>query len=464
MLSARDLSYGRGVPRGTRAALLALSLGFASITLDATALTVAIPNIGGAFHASVDRLQWVSSGYVIAYAGFLLSTGRMVDRYGARRALIVGSIAFAAASFVCAISASLGMLIAARFAQGVAGALVTTASFALLASTCPEGPARARGFAMLNLSGSIGLSAGPAIGGILTGLLSWRWIFALNVAISLAVLLGIRRARGGLPARDARSTDVIGQIASIVMLLALAAVLIRAGRTGWGDAWVLAELLVLGSSSVAFVLLQARGREPMLPLGLLRIAPFSVGTLACGAWRMSLYGFLFFVSLYLQRTLGWSTTEAGLAFLPITLAPIVTNALSAPATRRFGARSTAVAGFGLAATGAACLIAIPSRTSYLPLAFAMVLIGAGGGLGMPPLGSRALRDLPSAYAGVASGVFNAGGQTGSLIGIAVMGSFSLAAAGGGLARSGMVIAMTLGVAAIAIWVGFGRSPSPRATI
>jgi DHA2 family methylenomycin A resistance protein-like MFS transporter len=427
-------------PTSQNVVLVALSLGFASIVLDASALAIAAPAIGEALHASVGLLQWVSNSYVIAYAGFLLSTGRMVDRFGAGRALVWSTAAFALFSLLCAGAWSVPVLIAARFCQGAAGAMVTTASFALLAHSFPNGPERARGFAVMNLSGSIGLTIGPVVGGLLTQALSWRWIFVLNVVISGLVLVGARRMPR-TAATKAMAMDVPGQVVSITMLVLLAWFLIRGGEVGWGTPSVLLAAAGFAVAFAAFLVLQVRGRDPMLPLGLMKIRAFAVGSIACGAWRMSLYGALFFLSLYFQDALGYTTGVAGLAFVPMTVAPIATNALSARSTRVLGASTTAVVGFLMAAIGAVVLMVGATSDDYWVFAVALALIGGGGGLAMPAIGSRALQEIPGRSAGVASGVFNACGQTGSLIGVATLGGIALM--GPGLRQVALVIAVTV---------------------
>lgn len=424
-----------------RAILLALSLGFLTVTLDTSALTVALPAIRDSFDGTLANLQWVSNGYVLAFAGCILSAGRFADRFGPRTMFSIGVMGLAASSLLCALAPQLEVLILARVLQGIAGAVLTTSSYALLAHTFPTGPERAKAFASLNFSGSVGLSLGPLIGGLLIGMVGWRSIFVLNIVVA-AILFTTLRVIDNQHDSDVLTLDLPGQVLSVLMLTGLATTLIEGRSEGWtGFPAIFA--VVTAATFVAFLVVEKRSPHPMLPLDLFRNGAFSAGTTIIGLWRGSLYGLMFFLALYFQNVNGYSSFTTGLAFLPVSVGPLLPNALSARWINKFGASSVAITGMTVAAVGGVLFFFAGSHPHYIIIATGLLFMGAGAGAGIPAIGNLALSTIPKSHVGVASGVFNAGGQTGILIGIAIIGSYAGQQTGSGLHAAATVVVLGL---------------------
>jgi DHA2 family methylenomycin A resistance protein-like MFS transporter len=444
--------------------LAALSLGFGTVVFDATALSIALPAVGASVGRSLTGLQWVINSYVLAFAGFLLLTGRLADRLGARRMLMTGTVLFASLSLACAAAQNLEFLVPARFLQGVAGAAVMTSSYALLAHVFSEPHQRANAIATLNFGGTIGLSSGPVIAGILVEHLSWRWIFLPNAGVALVIVLALKGVHDP-PQHRGMPIDLGGQVLSVLTLGGLATWLIEGRGLGWSHPAAVTGCAVFLVCGAAFMVVERRHPAPMLPLALFRVRSFAVSSLAVGLWRFSVYGLMFFLSLYFQEALHYSSGAAGLAFLPFTAAPFISNAASGQAVGRYGPRMVAAGGFALAAAGACLLLAVDAGTPYWLFGTGLALIGFGGGFAMPAVGVASLHEIPPALLGIAAGVYNAGGQTGMLVGVALIGS--LATDGGihGL-HAGAVITATAFTAGALVTVvilrggvGGGRRPA-----
>lgn len=437
-------------------ALAAISVGFTIVVLDASALSVAIPDLKDSFGGSLANVQWVSNAYILTFAGFLLSAGRFADRWGAKRTLLAGVVAFTVTSVLCAVSPTIPALIAFRFLQGTAGAALVTSSFALIAHVFPESDDRARALAMLNLCGSIGLSSGPLLAGVLVDTLSWRWVFLLNIITGALVILGLRLVDNPAP-QSRLSIDIPGQILGVLGLGGLATALIEGPALGWTAPRTVIATLVFVAAGSAFVVVEQRRADPMLPLSLFRARSFSAGSVALGVWRGSLYGLLFFLAFYLQHSYGFSSTLIGVAFVPITVTPLLSNYFSGSGIARFGSRFVAVSGFAISAAGAGILlIADWIGGDYWLIGIALALIGLGGGWAIPAVSHAALFDVPQQFSGIAAGVFNATGQTGALIGVALLGSLVAETGASGLRIGAATVTIVLICTAVMLQIGFAE--------
>jgi MFS transporter, DHA2 family, methylenomycin A resistance protein len=434
-----------------RIVILALSLGFLTTSLDASALSVALTPIHSSFDVPVSSLQWVSNAFVLMFAGFILSAGRLADRFGPKAMFKCGALLLALSSIVCTLAVNAASLVAARLVQGVAGAILTTSSFALLAHTFPTGSERSRAFATLNFSASIGLSGGPLVAGILIAVFSWRLLFLVNVLVAVMLLVSVRLMESSRGINNVRF-DIAGQVLSVVMLTGLAATLIEGTANGfYGRATAFSAVTV--AAFIGFIAVERKVNEPMLPLSLFRKHAFSVGSICIGLWRGSLYGLIFFLALYFESGHGYSSFMAGLAFLPLTAGPLFTNTLSAPLSDRFGAHAVATIGMSIAALGGLVLFAV-QHPPYVVIAVGMFLMGAGAGAGIPAVGNVTLAAVAKTHAGVASGVFNAGGQTGSLVGVAIIGGLANHGhAATNLDHAGAIVLIALALSAVLS--GFG---------
>jgi len=429
--------------------LAAMSLGFGVVQLDVTIVNVAVNSIGAAFGGQVAGLQWVVSSYTIAFAGFILSAGALGDRVGAKRVFAAGFAVFTLASLACALAPGLPWLIAARAVQGLGAAILVPNSLALLNHAYSDAQARGRAVGTWAAGASMALTAGPLVGGSLIALFGWRSIFLVNLPLgAVGLWLAWRFARDTPPRRD-RALDLVGQLLAVLALGALAAAMIEGGELGWTNGWVLAGGGVALMAVAGFVVREAVARDPMLPLGLFKSAEFSATTVAGLLVNLAFYGLLFVLSLYFQRVRHLSPIWTGLAFVPMTGACFAANLIASRVARRFGARMAITVGGAAMAAGCAALLGIGQTTAYVWLLGPFLILGAGLGLLVPPLTSALLGSVDKQSSGLASGVLNAARQTGSVIGVALMGSLLAADVGRGawisfaLATGLLIVATTV---------------------
>jgi EmrB/QacA subfamily drug resistance transporter len=349
---------------GTAAALGAAVLGFFVVTLDAVVVNVGLPSIRGELGGGITGLQWVVDGYTLLFAALLLSAGSLSDRFGARRVFGAGVAGFVLASLACGLAPSMGALVAARFVQGAAAAMMMPSSMALIGQAYPNTVTRARAVAIWALGGSIASSAGPVLGGVLT-LVSWRLIFVLNLPAGvIALLLLARTARS--PHRPA-PFDWAGQVTAVVAMGGLTYGAIEAGAAGFAAPRVLLSFAVAVIALGAFLLVRARGAQPMVPLGLFRSRTVSVAVAVGFAFVAGYYGLPFLMSLYLQQIRGLTSLGTGLAFLPMMLIGLVLTPFSARLAERLGARTLVTAGLLAMTGGMVALAVVPAATPvWLP--------------------------------------------------------------------------------------------------
>ncbi|MFB7505243.1 MFS transporter [Streptomyces broussonetiae] len=430
-----------------RAALAAAVLGFFVITFDAVVVNVALPSIRRDVGGGITGLQWVVDGYTLMFAALLVSAGSLADRIGARRALAAGMTVFTAASIACGLAPSLGTLVAARFAQGAAAAVMMPASMALIGHAYPDPRHRARAVAIWAMGGAVASSSGPVLGGLLTQL-SWRWIFFINLPAAAAALLLLART----PRSPHRRVplDWTGQATAVVAMGALAYGAIETGTAGITAPRVITAFAVAAAALAAFVAVQARGRHPMMPLDLFRSRTVSVAVVIGFAFIVGYYGLPFVISLYLQQERGLSALTTGAAFLPMMLIGAALTPFSARLAERAGTRTLAVGGLALMTTGLLLLALLPASVPVWAIAALMVLVGLAGPLVMPPVTAVLLNAVPAHRAGVASGVFNTSRQVGGALAVAVFGALLTQPAGfqTGM-RESLLIAAVIALAAAA---------------
>jgi DHA2 family methylenomycin A resistance protein-like MFS transporter len=375
--------------------LIGLSLGYFLVMLDTTIVTVALP----ALSPSLAEQQWISNGYTLTFAAFLLTAGAWSDRFGARRVFFTGLISFALFSALSAFSFAPSTLIALRALLGVAGALLVPSSLSLITAAYPSAAARAKAMGVWAALSGTGLVAGPLLGGLLTQTFGWRAIFLVNVPVAV-VALALSRSAPATPPKPGR-VDLVGQASAIIALSTLTYALVEA------DFWML-PLSV--AAAAAFVVSQRRP-DAMLPRRLL-----SRGLLAGAIVNFGLSGVLFVLSLYFQETRGYSPSSTGLAFLPLTIPtafnPIFTGRLVA----RIGPRIPATSGFLLMSAGALIQAFAPAFS-----AVALALLGFGVSLAIPSLLTAVVGSTPPELAGMAGGALNASRQTGAVVGVAILG-------------------------------------------
>ena len=401
--------------------IVATVLGASIVLIDSTVVNVALPAISHTFHAGLQTLQWTVTAYTLTLAAFILVGGSIGDHYGRRRSFVVGVLWFAAASLLCGIAPSAGVLIAARALQGVGAALLTPESLAIIqASFRPEDRAQAIG----TWSGLGGISAavGPFIGGYLIQAVSWRLIFLINLPLVAAVVWVAERhvPETRDPSAGGR-LDLAGAGLATVALGTLIYGLIAGPDKGWTSAGVAVALAVAVVTALVFVARERTARHPMLPLGIFRARQFTSANVVTFLVYGALGGALFLVPIQLQLGLGFSPLEAGTALLPITLVMLALSARAGRLAQRIGPRLPMTCGPIVAGAGLALLSRVQPGTSYattfLP---AIVVFALGLALTVSPLTATVLAAAPVEHAGLASAVNNAVARAAGLIAVAVV--------------------------------------------
>ena len=401
--------------------LFVVSASTAMLLLDVTVVNVALPVIGEDLGASFDELQWVIDAYALALAATLLTAGVLADRHGRRRVFAIGLAAFTLCSALCGAANSGVVLDVARGLQGIGAAAMFAASLAILAQ---EFQGRERGFA-LGVWGAItgaALALGPLVGGVLVDALSWRWVFLVNLPVGAALIwLTLRR----LP--ESRDTTPRGLDALGLLTFAAAAFLgtfglIRGNADGWGSATVTGSLATAAVLLAAFVVVERRGRSPMLPPALFRIPAFTGTAVVAFAQSFALYPLFLFLAVYLQGVLHYSATGTGLRLLPLTLVLFAVAPLSGKLTGRVPLRVPLVAGLLLIATSLLLMRGLDPQSGWTELLPGFVVGGIAIGTISPALAAAMVGVLSIERSGLASGVNNTFRQLGIAVGIAALGA------------------------------------------
>ena len=402
--------------------LAAMSLGFVVVQLDVTVVNVALQHIEASFRSSVAGLQWVVNAYTLSFAALILTAGALGDRFGAKRIFITGFAIFVVGSIGCGFAPTLSILVAARAIQGAGAAILVPCSLTLLNHAYQEEDERGKAIGIWAAGASVALAAGPVVGGLLIAAVGWRSIFFLNIPIgAVGIWLTFRYAQES-PQSQTSSIDLAGQFIGIFVLADLAATLINAGARGWANPFILVGLILSVVGVTAFVFVEARVKNPMLPLSLFHNKTFSATTFIGLLTNIAFYGLLFVLSLFFQQLRHYTALRAGLAFLPMTAVVLAANLISPRISIRFGPRVSILIGQLLSAVGCITLIGTTESTSYAALCVPLLAIGAGLGLVVPPMTSALLGTVGKERSGIASGVLNTARQAGSVAGVALFGS------------------------------------------
>jgi EmrB/QacA subfamily drug resistance transporter len=463
------------VDRARWLAFITLCLGDLMIVLDGTVVNVALPSIRASLGFSEAGLVWVVNAYLLTFGGFLLLGGRLADIYGARRLFLIGTVAFTGASLVCGLAPSPVALVAARAVQGVAGAVVSAVSLALIFSLFPEGPGRVRAMGYFGFISAGGGSVGVLLGGLITDLLDWRWIFLINLPVGAAVLLmALRLVPRGDPAGPRPRLDFGGAVLVTAALMLAVYGIVGAEQAGWLSLQTLAALAAAAALLAAFLWVEARVAAPLMPLGLFRHRNVSAANIVAVLWAASMFAWFFLSALYLQLVLGYTPLQVGLAFLPANLIMgAFSYSLSAKTVTRFGLRGPMAAGLLLAAAGLALFALAPVDGRFLVHVLPpMLLLGFGAGMAFNPVLLAAMNDVAPDQAGLASGVVNTAFMMGGALGLAVLASIAAAVTGqAGAApdpatlNAGYRAAFGVGAACAALaaavgWFGVRRGSAP----
>jgi MFS transporter, DHA2 family, methylenomycin A resistance protein len=420
-----------GDRRGPRsgAVLAVLCLGLLLSMYNATVVNVMLPDIRVSLHASGTGLAWVAALYSLVYAALLMGGGALGARVGKRAAFLGGVAVFTAGSAACAAAPDLGFLVGARAVQAVGVAALIPQTLSMLVTEYADPARRARAVGIWAGVASIGLAAGPVVGGAITQVASWRAGFWVSVALgAVTVTLGLRvisPVRYGRPARPAAS-DLTGTALSVLALGALVYGLIESSTLGWGSPAIIGALSLAVAAAAGFVASQRRaarrGRHPLMPLELWRSGRFAAANLSAVGYFVMLYGILYFYSIDLQQYRHYSTLDAGLAFLPMTVLMAVLGPVAGRLSARFTPVRVMVAGLGLAAAGSLCLALVPAGGSALDLGWRFALIGLGAGLMNSPMSNTAVSSADPAHSGAASATHNTFRQIGGTLGVAALGT------------------------------------------
>jgi EmrB/QacA subfamily drug resistance transporter len=392
------------------------------IILDGSIVTVALPAIQHDLGFSSADLTWTVNAYMIAFGGLLLLAGRLGDLLGRKRMFMSGLALFTTASLVCGVSTSQGMLIAARFVQGIGGAATSAVSLGMIVTLFPEPRERGKAIGAFSFVGAAGASIGQVLGGTLTQALNWHWIFFINLPIGLAAIVLAGRVlesdRGpGLGA----GADALGAVLVTAGLMIGVYTIVETGHYGWGSAHTLGTAALAAVLLAAFVLRQAKTADPLLPLRIFGSRNVSGANLIQILMISAMFGFQILIALYMQNVLGYGAASTGLALLPAAvMIAIASLGFSARLSARFGERRVLLAGLALLVAALGLLTRLPVHADYaVHLLPTMLLIG-GGGLTLSANTALGMSGASRGDAGVASGLFNTTQQVGGALGVAVL--------------------------------------------
>jgi EmrB/QacA subfamily drug resistance transporter len=406
--------------------LIAVSVATFMLLLDITVVNVALPSIREGLGASFTDLQWVVDAYALTLAALVLTAGSLADRLGRRRMFAIGLGVFSVASLLCALAPDPTFLNLARALQGVGGAVMFAVSLALVAQEFPAG--RERGTAMGIYGATIGVAVaiGPLVGGALTDGLGWASVFYINVPVGIAAIavtyLRLRESRDP----NATRVDWPGVATFSVALLLLVLALVRGNDEGWGSAPIVSLFAGAAALLAAFAAIESRVKEPMLPLGLFKLPSFTGVQLAAFAISGSAFALFLYLTLYLQNYLGYSPLEAGLRYLPITLASFAFAPIAGALLSRVPARVMLSTALGAAGVGLLLMSGIGAGDEWTTLLGGFLVLGAGTGLLNPVIADVAVSVVPKEKSGMAAGINDTFRQVGVAVGIAVWGAIFVA--------------------------------------
>lgn len=421
--NATTRQAGQNIVSGQRGwgALLLLCMAQFMLVLDVAIVNVALPRVQIDLSFARGDLQLVVTAYALTFGGLLLLGGRITDLVGRRGVFMIGLALFTLASLTCGLAQSPAMLVAARSLQGVGGALLSPAALSLLITIFPEGKERNRALGVWSALAAGGGAAGLLLGGVLTDLASWRWVFLVNVPIGIIVLLVSFQM---LPASKSTSKgriDVAGAVTVTLGLIALVYGLSRGGQQGFGEGSVIALLIASIMLLAAFVAIELRSQEPLVPFGLFRLRTLTGANLGTLLLSAVILGVNYFLTLYFQQVQAYSPLITGLAFLPMTLVSVLASGIAARLVSRIGARLLLLLGMLALAGGTALLSQISPHGTYLISVLpGLLFVAVGLGFGFTIGTLAATAGVDASQQGVASGILSTSQQLGGAIGLAIL--------------------------------------------
>jgi EmrB/QacA subfamily drug resistance transporter len=413
-------------------ALIVLCLGDLMTVLDTTIVNVALPSIRVDLGFSQTSLVWVVNAYMLTFSGFLLLGGRLGDLFGHRRLFLLGIILFTLASLACGLANAQVPLIAARAVQGLGGAIVSAVALSLTMNLFTEQAERAKAMGIFGFVVASGGSIGVLLGGLLTDTLDWHWIFLVNLPIGVVVsALSLVLLPAGRGPAAATRLDVAGAITVTVALLLAVYAIVNGNEAGWTSAETIGLLAMALALLILFLVIEARVRSPIMPLGLFRRRNLATANIVGILWAAAMFAWFFISALYLQLVLGYTPLQVGLAFLPANLIMAVFSlGLSAKIVMRFGIKVPLATGLLLAAAGLALFTLSPVDGNFVVHVLpGMTLLGLGAGMAFNPVLLAAMNDVAPSESGLASGVVNTSFMMGGALGLAVLASLADARTG-----------------------------------
>jgi EmrB/QacA subfamily drug resistance transporter len=398
-------------------------MGELMIVLDTTIVNVALPSIREDLGFTATSLAWVVNAYLLTFGGFLLLGGRLGDYFGHRRVFLVGVGLFTLASLACGLAETKWFLISARAIQGFAGALVSAVSLSLIVSLFVAEAERARAMGFFGFVAAGGGALGVLLGGVLTDLLDWHWVFLVNIPIGLAVSAMSLRLLPAAGGGERGRLDVAGATLVTAALLLAVYATVEGNAAGWLSGQTIGLVTAAAVLLAAFLAVEARVSAPLVPLALLRLRNLAVANVVGVLWAAAMFAWFFLSALYLQLVLRYSPLEVGLTFLPANVVMAAFSlGLSAKLVMRFGIKLPITIGFSFAALGLALLARAPVDGQVLDVLPSMIVLGIGAGMALNPLLLAAMGEVEQSDAGLASGIVNTSFMMGGGLGLAVLAS------------------------------------------
>jgi EmrB/QacA subfamily drug resistance transporter len=409
--------------RAKNLALALLAMTQFVVVIDASIVNIALPSIGRALKFSQDDLSWVVNAYTLTFGGFLLLGGRLADLMGRRKMFMLGLVVFSLASLLGGLAQSEPWLIAARAVQGLGAAIVSPAALSIITTTFSEGAERNRALGVWGAVAGAGGAAGVLLGGVLTSGLSWRWVLFVNVPIGvICALLAPRLLEESRSEEENRSFDIPGAVTVTAGLALLVYALVDAVNVGWGSSATLLKVAGAVVLLIAFLAIERRSRAPLMPFSIFRLRTLRGADTVALLIGMSLFSMFFFISLYMQQVLHYSALKAGLSYLPLAIAIILSAGAASAGVTRFGFKPVLVTGMLFVAGGLFWFSRVPGTggTFAANVLGPSILAAIGLGLSFVPVTIAAVTGTRPHEAGLASGLVNTAQQVGGALGLAIL--------------------------------------------
>jgi EmrB/QacA subfamily drug resistance transporter len=417
----------RMTPRAKNLALALLAMTQFVVVIDASIVNIALPSIGRALSFSQDDLSWVVNAYTLTFGGFLLLGGRLADLMGRRKMFMLGLVVFSLASLLGGLAQSEPWLIAARAVQGLGAAIVSPAALSIITTTFSEGAERNRALGVWGAVAGAGGAAGVLLGGVLTSGLSWRWVLFVNVPIGvICALLAPRLLEESRSEEENRSFDIPGAVTVTAGLALLVYALVDAVNVGWGSSATLSKVAGAVALLIAFLAIERRSRAPLMPFSIFRLRTLRGADTVALLIGMSLFSMFFFISLYMQQVLHYSALKAGLSYMPLAIAIILSAGAASVGVTRFGFKPILVIGLLFVAGGLFWFSRVPGTggTFAADVLGPSILAAIGLGLSFVPVTIAAVTGTRPHEAGLASGLVNTAQQVGGALGLAILASIA----------------------------------------